>query len=517
MGLSKSLKVDWRPHKRAILFCAIASIGALCYGYDNTYYNGVLAMQEFKDHYGTHVDADGNKQLPSTFQSLTASSIYIGDLFGALLASPINDRWGRKMVFWIASVCILLGGIAQVADTNHEAVIVVGRVVMGLGVGQFTVTTLLYIGEVAPTSIRGPALMMFQFLQSIAQLVASAITQGTEGIDSSLSYKLPMGGLIILPLMMFIGLPFIPESPLWYILKNRPADAEKSLRSINRDKADYDPTEDVQAFEDIKAVEDHHAEGSSWKVLLTDPIERRKLFYSCGAMVCSQVCGILFFYVYGVVFAQSIGIKDPFLIQLITNILQIFAVGASVITGNKVSRRINLFVTNSMMLFAFIVIGGIGTQGTPTKASQYVIVIFSYFVIIGYNFGIGPLAYTIAREMAVGVNQNKIMSTSIVVFYFVTWAFSFTAPYLYYDAGLGPMICFVYAGTTSLTLLYTWFCVGETAGRSSIEISHFFSERIPVRQWKTHVFDSLPESQTKKIPYDSEVQAGASYHVDTKA
>lgn len=135
---------------------------------------------------------------------------------------------------------------------------------------------------------------------------------------------------------------------------------------------------------------------------------------------------------------------------------------------------------------------------------------------LGYNFGIGPLAYTIAREMAVGVNQNKIMSMSIVVFYFVTWAFSFTAPYLYYDAGLGPMICFVYAGTTSLTLLYAWFCVGETAGRSSIEISQFFTERIPVRQWKTHVFDSLPGNQVEKIPYDSEERAGASEHVDMK-
>ena len=213
--------------------------------------------------------------------------------------------------------------------------------------------------------------------------MASAITQGTEGIDNSLSYKIPMGGLIVLPLMMFIGLPFIPESPLWYVLKSRTTDAEESLRRINKDKSDYDPTEDVQHFEEIKAVEEQHAEGSSWKSLFADPIERRKLFYSCGAMVCSQVCGILFFYVYGVVFAAAIGIKDPFLIQLITNILQIFAVGASVITGNKVSRRINLFVTNSMMLVAFIVIGGIGTQGTPTKAAQYVIVIFSYFVIIG--------------------------------------------------------------------------------------------------------------------------------------
>lgn len=315
-----------------------------------------------------------------------------------------------------------------------------------------------------------------------------------------------MGGLVVLPLIMFIGLPFIPESPLWYVFKGRSSDAEKSLRMIHKDNPNYDPTEDVQALQETKRVEEAHAEESSWKGLLSDPIERRKLFYSCGAMACSQVCGILFFYVYGVVFAQSIGIKDPFMIQLITNILQIFAVGASVITGNKVNRRTNLFITNSMMLFAFVVIGGIGTQGNPTTASQYIIVIFSYFVIIGYNYGIGPLAYTIAREMAVGTNQNKIMSTSIVVFYFVTWAFSFTAPYMYYDAGLGSMIGFVYAGTTSLTLLYTWFCVGETAGRTTTEISRFFTERVPVRQWKTHVFEDMytAESSDKKTTYVSE-------------
>lgn len=195
-----------------------------------------------------------------------------------------------------------------------------------------------------------------------------------------------MGGLVILPLMMFIGLPFIPESPLWYILKGRNPDAEKSLRRIHRDQSDYDPTSDMQEMEEIKAVEEQHAEESSWAALVTDPIERRKLLYSCGAMVSSQICGILFFYVYGVVFAQAIGIDDPFLIQLITNILQIFAVGASVVTGNKVSRRKNLFITNSMMLIAFLIIGGIGTQGAPSTSAQYVIVIFSYFVIIGKSF-----------------------------------------------------------------------------------------------------------------------------------
>lgn len=192
-----------------------------------------------------------------------------------------------------------------------------------------------------------------------------------------------MGGLIILPLMMFAGLPFIPESPVWYLFKGRRSEAENALRKINRSQTEYDPTNDMQTLEETERVEEQHTEESSWKSLVMDPIERRKVIYSAGALFSQQICGVLFFYVYGVVFAQEIGIKDPFLIQLITNILQIFAVGASVITGNKIRRRTNLLVTNFMMLVAFIVIGGIGTQKTLTTASQYVIVVFSYMFVVG--------------------------------------------------------------------------------------------------------------------------------------
>lgn len=104
-------------------------------------------MQQFKNDYGDHRDGDRNFVLPSSFQALTASAIYIGDLFGAIIAAPINDRWGRKGTFWFASLCILVGGIVQVADTiHHEALITVGRILIGFGVGQFTVTSLLYIG-----------------------------------------------------------------------------------------------------------------------------------------------------------------------------------------------------------------------------------------------------------------------------------------------------------------------------------------------------------------------------------
>lgn len=116
--------------------------------------------------------------------------------------------------------------------------------------------------------------------------------------------------------------------------------------------------------------------------------------------------------------------------------------------------------------------------------------------------------------MAVGINQSKIMSTSIVVFYFATWLVSFTAPYMYYDGGLGPMVGFVYAGTTGIALIWTWFCVGETTGRTNSEISLFFTEGIPVRQWRTHVFDSQMSEDLEKTDKSLEQGKGVAAHVD---
>jgi len=117
--------------------------------------------------------------------------------------------------------------------------------------------------------------------------------------------------------------------------------------------------------------------------------------------------------------------------------------------------------------------------------------VISYIIIVAFNFGHGPLAFTIASEMAVGRNRNKIMSSSIVSFFFTVWVIAFTSPYIYYDGGLGPMLGFVYAGSTCITLAYVWFCVGETTGRSHLELELFFQERIPVQKWRRHQFNSM--------------------------
>jgi MFS family permease len=130
------LNINWGQHRWAIFFCAVSSLGALCYGYDQIYYTGVLGMKRFVHDYGTTDDKNGNIALTTTFISLTASIIYVGELVGALIAAPINDSFGRKGVFLCASVCIIAGAVVQVADQGSMGVICLGRILIGLGIGQ---------------------------------------------------------------------------------------------------------------------------------------------------------------------------------------------------------------------------------------------------------------------------------------------------------------------------------------------------------------------------------------------
>lgn len=278
------LNVDWKHNRRAVFYCLVATIGALCYGYDTIYYTGIQGMKAFARDYGSR-QPDGEYKLATDFLAVTASIIYVGEFTGAILSSFINDYLGRRGVFLCASLCIILGAIIQVCSYGLYAVFCVGRIFIGLGIGQFTATCLMYVAEVAPSEIRGPALMMFQFSQSVSQFVGACINQGTEGINGAASYRIPMALLMVLPLSMLVLLPFVPESPVWYIYKGKKDKARKALEKINMSNPQYTPDADLQVIEDQVFMEREQAAQSSWKSLLTDPIERRKLLYACGAMV----------------------------------------------------------------------------------------------------------------------------------------------------------------------------------------------------------------------------------------
>ncbi|KAG5797683.1 hypothetical protein H9Q69_003279 [Fusarium xylarioides] len=470
------------------LCCGFAALGACLYGYEGVYFTGVSTLDVFVRDFGTPGD-DGEFHISPQNLAVMTSMINVGELVGSLLAAPLNDLFGRKGSLFTGSVAVVVGVVMQLSTTSSRALITAGRAVSGFGVGTFSVTSPLYMGEIAPESLRSPLLMCWQLVLSIAQIIAAGINRSVIHNDTSFAYRFPIGFQLIFPLILFLGITWLPESPRWLLRRGHHDKAMRSLRLLHHEDKDYDAKPVMQNIEEDLEKESSSEIESAWIQLSTDPIERRKVIYSAGALIAQQINGIQWFYYFGTIFSKAIGLKDPFLMTLIVFIIQVFVVLAAVLLANKIPRRPLLLITTGIMTVSIFVVGCLGIPGgTPSESIGKVIISFVIIEIVAFNFAWGPLGWTIASEMAVGRNRNKIYAVAVASFWVTVWATVFTLPYLYYSANLGPKTGFVYTGLCFVTLSYVYFCVGEVTGRSMEEINSFFRDGIPARHWKKQPF-----------------------------
>lgn len=333
--------------------------------------------------------------------------------------------------------------------------------------------------------------MCWQFTLSISQIVAAGLNRGTQEIkasatsDGSAAYRIPMGVQLVFPALVLATMWFVPESPRWLVRHGDHDKARVALTRINKGDETYNLDRDFDEMKQSVEEEAMLSENSRWIDLIIDPIERRKLIFSAGALIAQQVNGIQWFYYFGTVFAKAIGLNDPFLMTLIVFCIQLVVVFIAVLTANKLPRRPTLLYTTFIMMASIFIVGCLGIpDSNPSDKIGKVIITFIILEIAAFNLAWGPLGWTMAAEMASGRNRNKIYAVAVACFWVTVWAIVFTLPYLYYNANLGPKTGFVYAGLSFVTLAYVWFCVGETTGRSMEEIEHFFAAGIPARKWK---------------------------------
>lgn len=79
------------------------------------------------------------------------------------------------------------------AVTGSKPLLVVGRFVLGGGVGIISNCVPLYLSELPPANIRGAVVSTWQLTLAIGQVIGAVIAQGTKDIDSTFSWRFPIG------------------------------------------------------------------------------------------------------------------------------------------------------------------------------------------------------------------------------------------------------------------------------------------------------------------------------------
>ncbi|PQE15250.1 sugar transporter protein [Rutstroemia sp. NJR-2017a WRK4] len=251
----------------------ISMVAAACmvlYGYDASVFNACQNSKHWVAYFGK----------PDTYTlGLVNSSYNIGGIVsGFFFGGPIADRLGRRWGMGIGCFLTVIATFVQCFAPNLRAFIG-GRVIIGLGQGIALTAGPVYIGELAPPEIRGKIMGFWQLFYSVGSFIAYWIAFATGKHTASLGewdWKLIVIFQMLVPIIIMVLLPFIPETPRWYIQNGN--NVEKARRSLLlvRDTEQEVEDELLQIREAIEYEKESKSTGS-YKALWMDASVRKRL------------------------------------------------------------------------------------------------------------------------------------------------------------------------------------------------------------------------------------------------
>ncbi|KAH9620355.1 hypothetical protein KSS87_004272 [Heliosperma pusillum] len=169
-----------------IISCIMAATGGLMFGYDVGVSGGVTSMNPFLKKFFPAVYHKKNTPQKSFYcqydnqgLQLFTSSLYLAALVATFFASHTTRNLGRRITMLIAGFFFLIG-VALNAAAQNLAMLIVGRILLGCGVGFANQAVPLFLSEIAPTQIRGGLNILFQLNITIGILFAELVNYGTE-------------------------------------------------------------------------------------------------------------------------------------------------------------------------------------------------------------------------------------------------------------------------------------------------------------------------------------------------
>ncbi|CAH0721250.1 unnamed protein product, partial [Brenthis ino] len=350
-------------------------------------------------------------QLSDTQLSLVASVIYVGGIPGPYITGWLSNVKGRKPCMIIAGV-VLTTSYLILAISNNLAMIYCGRLLTGFGMGCVGVMNLVYIGEIASTNIRGILLTIIGIFHTAGSIVvyASGLFLSYVGVTS-------VG--FVLSFIFTIFALFLPESPMFYILKGEDGSVRKVLEDLGR-------SNDIDEMIVSKKEYISSTAKKDWKELFTDANNRKALTILIVGNIFMQCSGIIAIVVFsGTIFSMAGSTLNSNVAMII--ICSCELTGSMLVPfmiekcGRKILMKISCILCSLSMLIMglyfffdfkqYYVVNNI--RWLPT-----VILIVFFFV---YDLGLGVIPGTLIGEMF----KTNVRSKGSAVTITSSWIFGF--------------------------------------------------------------------------------------------
>ncbi|KAJ7946986.1 Sugar transport protein [Quillaja saponaria] len=313
----------------------MAATGGLMFGYDIGISGGVTSMPSFlKEFFPTVYKkihepglAESNYcKYDNKGLQLFTSSLYLAALTATMFASTSTRKIGRRITMLIAGIFFIVGTVLNAAATNL-AMLIVGRLLLGCGVGFANQAVPVFLSEIAPTRIRAALDILFQLNVTIGILFANIINYFTAQIK-------------------------VVDTPNSLIERSHLDEGKKVLKKIRGiDNVEPEFNELVEASEMAKEVK------HPFRNLLMRK-NRPSLVIAILLQVFQQLTGSNAIMFYAPVFFNTLGFAgDTSLYSaVITGAVNVLSTIVSISLVDKLGRRILLLEAGVQMLISQLVI-----------------------------------------------------------------------------------------------------------------------------------------------------------------
>ncbi|KAJ6079862.1 hypothetical protein N7467_009615 [Penicillium canescens] len=472
---------------RVFMLACSACCGGMLFGMDSGIIGGVLTMPGFKKTYGLE---NTSKVAQANLSANIVSTLQAGCFFGALGASWVADKFGRKRALIGSAIVAILGIVMQTAASGHLEAMYIGRLITGFGVGAASMINPLYVAENAPRAIRGGLTGLYQLFITMGIMLAFWINYGSLlHIKGPAMYLVPLAMQGLPAVLLLIGMSLCNESPRWLARQDRWEEARATLCKVRNLPAEHPYLEEeFQAIATQLEQERALVGGSGFWDLMKEmwliPGNRKRAIISIVLMICQQMTGTNAINYYAPQIFKNLGVTG--------NATNLFATGVYgivkmiscgvflVFVADSLGRRRSLLWTSIAQGLAMLYIGlyvriAPPVEGAPVIPAGYVALVCIFLFAAFFQFGWGPVCWIYVSE----IPTARLRSLNVAFGAATQWLFNFVVaravPNMLAtvgDNGYGTYLifaCFCFS-----MCVFVWFFIPETKGMSLEKMDELF-------------------------------------------
>jgi SP family facilitated glucose transporter-like MFS transporter 8 len=384
-------------------------------------------------------------------------------LGAATICIPIGilaDLTGRKTAMLLMVVPFTIGWLL-IIFSKSVVIFCVARFILGISSGAFCVAAPLYTAEISEDEIRGTLGSYFQLMLTIGILAAYVLGNFLNMRHLSIISA-------IVPLIFFATFFFMPETPIYYLKKDKEEDARKSLIKLRGSQ--YDIESELQAHR--QGIEESN-EGISFLEAIRSRVVQKGLVIALGLMFFQQLSGVnsIIFYASDI-FSKAGSTIDPNEAAIIVGAVQVVSVFFSTLVVDRLGRRILLLASIIVMCLMTLTLGIYFYCITYTHVFDnlkwFALIPLCIFLIL-FSFGFGPIPWMMVPEIF-SSEVRGIAGSSACLFNWVM-AFMVTKFYKNMISAVDSYGTFwIFSGFCGVGILFVYFLVPETKGKTLEQI-----------------------------------------------